>query len=34
MTGPEMFFGGLVLTGFFAFAITLAGVQLYTSLKS
>ena len=33
MTTPELIFGGIVLTGFATFAITLAGVHIYTILK-
>lgn len=32
MTLPEVIFGGLVLTSFAAFVITLAGVHLYVTL--
>ncbi len=34
MSLPEMIFGGIVLTGFIAFILTLAGVQAYTSGKT
>jgi hypothetical protein len=33
MTAPEIFFGVLVLGGFSAFALTLAGTHLYTIIK-
>lgn len=32
LTNPEIFFGILVLAGFAAFVVSLAGVQLYTLL--
>ena len=33
MSPPETVFGVIALSGFAAFIATLAGVQLYTSLK-
>ncbi len=33
MTGSEMFFGTLVIAGFVAFIVSLAGVQAYINLK-
>jgi hypothetical protein len=33
MSLPEMIFGSIVLVGFAAFIVTLAGAQIYTSLR-
>jgi len=33
MTLSEMIFGTIVLTGFAAFVISLAGTQIFTSMK-